>query len=62
VGLRNENIAKTGPGLDIFQYNNSLNSPFRAKKNIVCLFVYSHKSYFSAIWWLSPLPVTELQI
>jgi hypothetical protein len=28
----------------------------------VCLFVYSHTSNFSAIWWLSPLPVTGLQI
>jgi hypothetical protein len=26
------------------------------------LFVYSHMSNFSAIWWLSPLPVTGLQI
>jgi hypothetical protein len=28
----------------------------------VCLFVYSHTSNFSAIWLLSPLPVTGLQI
>jgi hypothetical protein len=28
----------------------------------MCLFVYSHTSNFSAIWWLSPLPVTGLQI
>ena len=27
-----------------------------------CLFVYSHTSNFSAILWLSPLPVTGLQI
>jgi hypothetical protein len=26
------------------------------------LFVYSRTSNFSAIWWLSPLPVTGLQI
>jgi hypothetical protein len=25
-------------------------------------FVYSRTSNFSAIWWLSPLPVTGLQI
>jgi hypothetical protein len=25
----------------------------------VCLFVYSHTSNFSAIWWLSPLPVSR---
>jgi hypothetical protein len=31
-------------------------------KYLVCLFVYSHTSNFSAIWWLSPLPVTGLQI
>jgi hypothetical protein len=42
---------------------------YRATKNeliyavrFVCLFVYSHTSIFSAIWWLSPLPVTGLQI
>jgi hypothetical protein len=29
---------------------------------LVCLFVYSHTSNFSAIWLLSPLPVTGLQI
>jgi hypothetical protein len=29
---------------------------------IICLFVYSHTSNFSAIWRLSPLPVTGLQI
>jgi hypothetical protein len=28
----------------------------------VCLFVYSRTSNFSANWWLSPLPVTGLQI
>jgi hypothetical protein len=28
----------------------------------VCLLVYNHTSNFSAIWWLSPLPVTGLQI
>jgi hypothetical protein len=28
----------------------------------VCLFAYSHTSNFSAIWWLSLLPVTGLQI
>jgi hypothetical protein len=28
----------------------------------VCLFVYSRTSNFSAIWQLSPLPVTGLQI
>jgi hypothetical protein len=33
-----------------------------SRKKFVCLFVYSHTSSFSAIWWLSPLPVTGLQI
>jgi hypothetical protein len=28
----------------------------------LCLFVYSRTSNFSAIWWLSPLQVTGLQI
>jgi hypothetical protein len=30
--------------------------------NYVCLIVYSHTSNFSAIWWMSPLPVTGMQI
>jgi hypothetical protein len=34
----------------------------RRKILFVCLFVYSHASNFSAIWWLSPLPVTGPQI
>jgi hypothetical protein len=34
----------------------------QSKNTIVCSFVYSHTSNFSAIWWLSPLPVTGLQI
>jgi hypothetical protein len=29
---------------------------------LVDLFVYGHTSNFSAIWWLSQLPVTGLQI
>jgi hypothetical protein len=36
--------------------------PWGIKRIIVCLFVYSHTSNFSAIWWLSPMPVTGLQI
>jgi hypothetical protein len=28
----------------------------------IYLFIYSHASNFSAIWWLSPLPVTGLQV
>jgi hypothetical protein len=33
-----------------------------AQQYLIVLFVYSHTSNFSAIWWLSPLPVTGLQI
>jgi hypothetical protein len=29
---------------------------------LLCLFVYSRTSNFSAIWRLSPLPVTGIQI
>jgi hypothetical protein len=32
------------------------------KKVFVCLFVFSRMSNFSAIWRLSPVPVTGLQI
>jgi hypothetical protein len=34
----------------------------RLGERFVCLFFYSHKSISSAIWWLSSLPVTGLQI
>jgi hypothetical protein len=33
-----------------------------AKRLFVCLFLYSHTSNLPAIWWLSPLSVTGLQI
>jgi hypothetical protein len=35
---------------------------FRRMRNLVRLFVYSRTSNISAIWWLSSLPVTRLQI
>jgi hypothetical protein len=34
----------------------------KVNKKIVCLFVLSRTSNFSAIWRLSPLPATGLQI
>jgi hypothetical protein len=33
----------------------------RIEPELVCLFVYSRTSNFSAIWRLSPLPVTGLK-
>jgi hypothetical protein len=39
-----------------------LQCSFLALRKLVCLFVLSHTSNFSAIWRLSPLPGTGLQI
>jgi hypothetical protein len=53
-------VTITGKGA-IFQSKRDRKTPCH---NIlfVCLFVLSRKSNFSAIWRLSPLPVTGLQI
>jgi hypothetical protein len=37
-------------------------SPLGDMVHLFHLFVCSHTSNISAIWWLSPLPVTGLQI
>jgi hypothetical protein len=42
-------------------HDNFVLVPADTLSSFVCLFVYSRTSNFSAVWWLSPLPVTGLQ-
>jgi hypothetical protein len=55
-------IKSPSPKDDLCQVWFKLVQWFRGIFLFVYLFVYSHRSNFSAIWRLSPLPVTGLQI
>jgi hypothetical protein len=46
----------------IEKFNLGYNFWMVCTRTLICLFVYSRTSNFSAIWRLSPLPVTGLQI
>jgi hypothetical protein len=43
-------------------FNKTTLTFFQSRSEIVCLIVYSRLGKFSAIWWLSLLPMTGLQI